>query len=407
MATALASGDRERLERCLESPFPEVRLHGLRWLGERRVAGQTLRVRRLLSDADPRIRREAARALATLAEESAVADLVELLEDPDPGVQTEAAAALGAIAKRAEEAQPVRDPVGPGRVSGTGAWEGGRTDPGSQQGSAGRLPAGAHPSGSDHATSRGPALREGQALPAASGDAAGGGRSRAEPAPLGATGLEMAPGSFLLVVSGVGLLLVGVAFLGIAVGRGLGPASAGTPVPTGVFTEEEARDLLFPGNDLYSRIGRAASRARSGDTEAVADLTAHYEDLLFPSPAGSPRTSGQVGVPSGVRIPPEADDPWPGEGEDSAAGVPVASPPASPPSRPPTSSPTRPPSKAPGATPGALERRMYIEAASRYLAQGDRTRARTLFERALPPGGGRLSPEEAALAAALGIPRAR
>jgi hypothetical protein len=257
----------QRLVGCLESPFPEVRRHGARRTGELGDGELSPLLAPLLRDAQPTVRREAARALGRLGAEEVVEDLLELLEDPDPGVALDAAWALGCIGGPGGEAL-VEDPGELVEPPGRARWS-----------------------------------------PPAGGASAKSGSSRRYSA-----GVEV----FALV-----------ALLGFGLGRYLpslqvllgGVPTSSSDSGKSSRDRAQARALLFPGQDVVSRIGIGASLALDQDPDGLRLLSRAMDDFLFPNPGGSgPRSlrlEGQVLGPRSDLV----EDPWP-----EASPTPAASP---------------------------------------------------------------------------------
>lgn len=359
-----------RLRGCLESPFTEVRLHGMRLAGELGDPALARAVMLQLEDPQPSMRRAAARSLGRMQATVAVSALVERLEDPDPGVASDAAWALGVL----------------GGLDPGAAWApGGAPAPAPAGRRAGRRgdPAG-DPVGAGI----------GVALGAVVGEAAGGAVREPAGEPAGETAGRRFPWRWDL------LAVVGV--LGFVLGR-QAPALLGrTPVPPVPLGRDQARAMLFDGDDVLARLGRAASLARDGYPQGHMLLSRAVGELLFP--VSGPTTARAPGTPG--------DGAAPGEGTgrpDLAEGSPGW--PSSPPTREPTpvelgpATPApvepqpatpqvvqlppvtrRPPPGLPRpavAGPEAAELALYHAAARRYLRLGDRRRAAELVGRAL------------------------
>lgn len=353
--------EHERLLACLESPFPAVRVHGARWAGREGLP-------------------------------SLVAPLVALLDDADPEVQVEAARALDGIGGRAEQAAEAARVRGEGGSGGAPPVLAGRArgpDPGPTRAPSRQEtgPKSAPP------RPRGPwDAEEGEGTPDAGHD---------DSRDLGAA---PASGSSPPLRHGRELLLL-VAVAGFLAGRNLRPPIEATAVPPAAATSLEE---LFPGGDPFSQIGRGAALARQGDPAGLPMILQGVDELLLPELAGSPRTRTAplpVGEVDDAEL---VEDPWSGEGEawpaepggpapvlPPARSLPARMPGESPGPPPPTSRPspvppgprgTRAPAPGPRGPPAAsavsaVERDMFLDAARRYLAGGDRARARELVLR--------------------------
>lgn len=355
-----------RLSACLTSPFPEVRRHGARRAGEEgdESLGDTLVT--LLDDPEPAVRREAARALGRLDWGEAIPRLLELLEDETPGVALDAAWALGCIGGPEGDGLAEEEPEPPGRAR----W----------------------------------------AAPA-------------ERPPRG----EAAPRTSRLV--GLEALAL-VAFLGFGLGRFLPPLKAFLGMEEAPVAldgsrrgRDRARSLLFPGEDVLSRIGVGASLALEQDPRGLNLLSRAIDDFLFPSGTAAPRN---LRLPEDVVASPGelVEDPWPEEelrwpprsgapssslpgrnggrsvsavseapqdpepalevpgGPEPASGPPLDPGPGSPaPGAASTPSSEEPIPEGFGSLAG-VEQELYREAALRYLRAGDREQARELLSMA-------------------------
>lgn len=317
-----------RIRRCLESPFPHVRIHGLRQCGPGEESWVRLRVLQLFEDPDEEVQREAIRAAAEMGHPGAIDRFVTILEGSNESLRAEAASALQRLgslldpepeldpkaplaSEVVESGPPGSSPEEPSTPSTpdlaailskeSGPVSEAEDDPASSPELAPSL---SELDDEEEAevqewveTSRKillESLKEDLALDASDPEAEEDpGEARGPQPPLGSRrstpiSLPRGPRSRSSLPTAEVLCLVG--FLGFVVGRYI-PMLRQAPVeppPTQVqvsareLTRPEARNLLFPGNDLVSRIGRAASEVVDGHMESMPKLHAALVELHFP-----------------------------------------------------------------------------------------------------------------------------